>query len=215
MNVTFRTAGLAIVLLLPCLGCVATKNAVSDQPGAGLISSWQPRYSTAVCVRIPAPEEMGPTTTAWERRANAQLASQNAWRLARILAECRLFQEVTVASAADIATNALVIQALPNELPVADPNDPWLLLYGGVVPIYRCFDESVRFTFLQDSKTEFVFPWKTQSLVGVWAPMVAAAGSGWHLSLTVQRPVSESQYWSALRLALIKEMERRSPDPAR
>jgi hypothetical protein len=208
MKMTFRTAGLATMLLLPFTGCVAIKNAVPEKPPASLISQWQPHYASSACVRIPTLEEVNAITNRWERQANVHFASQNADRLARILAECRLFKEVTVSSVAEGATNVLVIQALPNDPPVADPDDAWLMLYGGVVPIYECFDESVRFRFLQGSRKEFVFPWKKQSLVGVWAPVVAEVGSGWHLGLTVQRPVSESQYWSKLRSALIAEMDR-------
>jgi hypothetical protein len=147
-------------------------------------------------------------TNKWERQANMDFASENAHRLASILAECRLFKEVTVSRDADVATNALVIQALPNDPPVADADDAWLMLYCGVVPIYECSDESVRFRFLQGSRKEFVFPWKEQSLIGVWAPVVALAGPGWHLGFPVLRPLPESQYWSALRSALIEEMNR-------
>jgi len=208
MNMTFRAAGLAIMSLVSFTGCVAIKNAAPEKPQASLISQWQPRYSSSVCVRIPTLEEVDAMTNRWERQANIHSASLDAYRLARILSECRLFKEVTVSSIADVATNVLVIQALRNDPPVADPNDPWLMLYGGVIPIYRCFDESVRFRFLPGSRKEFVFPWKERSLVGVWAPVVAAVGPGWHLRLTVQCPVSESQYWSALRSALIEEMDR-------
>jgi hypothetical protein len=194
------------MILVPFTGCVAIKNAVSEKPQASLVSQWQPRYSSSVCVRIPTLEEMDAITNSWERQANIHFASLNAYRLAKILAEIRLFKEVTVSSVAAISTNVLVIQALPNDPPVADPNDPWLLLYGGVVPIYECFDESVRFRFLQGSRKEFVFPWKKRSLMGVWAPVVAAVGSGWYLRL--QHTASESKYWCELRSALIEEIDR-------
>ena len=122
-------------------------------------------------------------------------------RLAEILAKCRLFKGVTVS---DVATNDLVIQALPNRQ-IDDPDDAWLFMYGTVVPIWFHFNEGVRFKFLQGGTNEFVFPWTRQLVFGFWAPVVAVA-PGWHFGI-VAPPSTDSPYWSDLRAAVIKEMD--------
>ncbi len=189
-------SALFVLLLLFLTGCAAIKNGVPPAPQAPLIAQWHPRYPISVCVRIPTQEEFGRKFSKYERELSA-------YRLTNILTECRLFKEVTVSN---IATNALFIEALPNAPQSADADSAWLLLTLGIIPLYNCEDESVRFRFLQGDGTEFVFPWTQETLIGFWAPFVAIAPS-WHLKFIGQKLAPDSPYWSALRSALIEKMD--------
>lgn len=207
--VHYSVAALSTLLLIPVTGCIALKDSVPPVPQAPLIAQWRPRYASSVCVRNPTREDFKDVTNRWELERKIQSGRQNAHRLAQILTQCRLFREITVSNFAP-CTNALVIQALPNNPQYADADSPWLLLYGGVIPIYDRADEGVRFKFVKGGTNDFIFQWSTQSVLGFWAPFVAAVGPGWRLGSIIgwRHVADDSLYWNELRSALIEGMDR-------
>src|SRR5258708_5301307 len=103
---------LATLLLVPMTGCVALKNPVPPAPQSGLVSQWQTRYSRCICVRTPMVEDFEAVTNKWERQSKFESAQREARRLAEILSNCRLFEDLIMSD--NLSTNALVIEALPN-----------------------------------------------------------------------------------------------------
>jgi hypothetical protein len=214
---TRRGGSLISVLsgLLPIAltGCAALKSPAPSFPQPSLASQWHTRYTFSVCVRSPILADFNGVTNHWERQFKMQSASLDANRLAEILSTCRLFESVVVSNI-DSSAESLVIEALPNTPPYADPDQVWLMLYAGVIPIYDRVDKSVRFKFMDKGHDAFLFPWTEQTVIGFWAPFVAALGPGWQLAppLWWKYPRFQGSYWKDLRSALIETMDQHEKD---
>jgi hypothetical protein len=196
----------SLLLVILLSGCVALKNPVPEVPQPTVAAGWKTRYAFSVWVRTPIQNGFKGETNAFDPSAEAQYG---ACRLADILSRCRLFQEVVVSNSAP-GSNVVMIEALPNAPPYADPDEAWLMLYGGVIPVYDCVDEGVRFRFVNGGTNDFVFPRTTESVIGFWVPFVAAVGPGWRFGwfFNWRSLASDSPYWSDLRSSLIQAMDR-------
>ena len=197
-----------LAVLLPVLtsGCIAIKNQAPLAPDPSQLAQWRTRYSSSVWVRVPIEEQLRSATNSLEHDWKVESARLNARRLAETLEQCRLFKEVVVSDSAS-GTNVVVIEALPNSPSYADPDAAWLLLYGGLIPLYVRVDEGVRFRFVNGEGNDFVFPWTEQSVIGFWAPFAAAVGHGWRFGVGSRPEAPDSPYWAELRYCLIKAMD--------
>jgi hypothetical protein len=197
-----------VLVALLLTGCAALKNP-APPPLPSVVAQWRPRYEFSVRVQTSRFDDLAEVTNRWERQWKMQSALSDARRIAEVLSTCRLFEKVVVSNAVQ-GTNELVIEALPNARPYADPDEVWLMMYGGVFPIYDRVDSSVRFRCLSHGGTNsFVFPWTEESVIGFWAPAVAAIGHGWRLAppLWWKCPAYQSSYWSDLRASLIEKID--------
>ncbi len=123
--------GSLLVVFLLMTGCAAVRNAPAPSPSQSLTSQWQTRYSSTLVVKVPTQEDVKGVFD-WK----GQIARQEANRLANAISNCCLFNAVII-SDMPLHADELVIEALPSPPHSADPDQAWLMLYGGVVPIYE------------------------------------------------------------------------------
>ena len=193
------------LLILPFVlplqtGCVVYKNRTSDVPSAAITKQWEVRYPWHICVKIPQEADFICITNESQRKWQlGRTVSETQW-LVEVLKQSHLFNEVTLSNAGTTACD-LTIESSPRIDKVDDFSDPWLLLYCGVVPIYRGISTTVHFKFIDGASGDFYFNWSEHWLAGVWAPVVWAVGPKWSFK------DSSDAYWTAFRSALIDRFD--------
>ena len=216
MNSTFVARiiplSISLLVLLPATGCVVYKNPVPPIPPPAAAGQWPVRYPFRLGVRNPPATDFNCIWNENEGKRELAQARAEAQRLATILSQCHLFNNVVLAEARSTSCD-LTIEALPRIPETADnEKNPWMMfecddnpgviLYGTIIPLYFNNNLGVRFKFLQGAEGEFRFKWTEETIVGFWAPVVGMAGKNWQF----QR--SSGAYWNELRSVLIERFDR-------
>lgn len=190
-------------VLLATTGCVLYKNPASSVPPPTITKQWQVRYPLHLCVKNPHESDFNCITNGYERKWKLEQAYAEAQRLVKILNQCHLFKDVTLSDAGSISCD-LTIEAIPRVFETSEfdwGNNPWIIFYGSIFPLYSENDMGVNFKFLKPTNGDFKFDWTEEYVVGFWALAVDIFGTNWHFS------DSSSQYWNRLRSALIQKFD--------
>lgn len=188
------------LILFVATGCAVYKNPAPSIPGETATLGWHAHYPLHICVRTPQGADFNCIRDKNIRQFELQQSISEAQRLVKILNQCRLFDEVTMSDPESTSCD-ITIAALPRTCERTDYDSPWLLLYGGVLPIYSKNNKGVYFEFLDGSDEEFSFDWTEEMVIGLWAPVVRIAGTNWQFGHT------SNLYWKQLRTALIQKFD--------
>lgn len=132
----------------------------------------------------------------YERKSRYDAARQESERLVRILTDCQLFDEVFLLEEAGRECDCELL-ALPRTVERTSLDDPWLLLYGGVIPSYSKNERGISFRFVKGASGDVIFRWTEEMVIGFWAPVVAGS-KGWAGSRRA------STYWHDLRAEMYR-----------
>jgi hypothetical protein len=189
----------AICLILAVFmmgGCVSYKNPGPSGPPAYTGEEVKRRISVRIGVRVTEEAAFNSLPNAYERKWRYEAARQESERLVRILADCQLFDEVVLLEEAGRECDFELL-ALPRTGERTSLDDPWLLLYGGVVPSYSKNERGICFRFVKGASGDVIFRWTEEMVVGLWAPVVSGS-KGWTSSRRA------STYWRDLRAEMYR-----------
>jgi len=183
------------VALLP--GCVSYKNPGPNGPPVFSQQDIQTRVAIRVGVRAPNKTDFLTVAEPSEREWRYTAALDEAKRLVRILSDCQLFESVVLTESGDTSCDVLLL-ALPRSVERTQLDDPWLLLYGGVIPSHSKNERGVCFRFLRGGTGDVIFKWTEEVVIGLWAPAVSSSSEKWESSR------SSSTYWRDLRTEMLQ-----------
>ncbi len=147
-------------------------------------------------VRVTGAEAFKSLPSEHERKWRYEAARQESERLVQILTDCQLFDEVVLLEGTERECDFELL-ALPRTVERTSLDDPWLLLYGGVVPSYSKNERGICFRFVKGGSGDVIFRWTEEVVIGLWAPVVSGS-KGW----TASRKAST--YWRDLRTEMYR-----------
>lgn len=189
---------LATCLLLATtllVGCATTKNP-GPAPSAHF-SDNELRDKLDITVHVEMPEirdldDMIPDETKIWVYERARFESQ---RLVEILRKCELFKNVVTRRIDPNLERIVTVKALPRKTEGTGFEDPMILIYGGIIPIYSKNNHGVSFA-LVESNSDFHFEWTEETVIGLIAPVMSATQKNWSSKR------ENEDYWNQLRAKL-------------
>jgi hypothetical protein len=178
-------------------GCVSYQHPGPNGPPALSAEELGARLPIKVGIRMPTMVDFQAIPNDSQRQFQYDLAVTESKRLLSILADCQVAQSVSAADT-NVDSYDAVIVALPRSVERTDLDDPWLLLYGGIIPSHSKDERGIAFRFVKGGRGDVVFKWTESRVVGVWAPLVSASGDKWTSSRKA------TTYWQDLRTEMLR-----------
>lgn len=185
------------IILVISSGCASYKNPGPNGPPHFTTDELSRRLHLSVLILKPRISDFSAITDESEQEWRREAADRESQRLQRILLDCQIFDGVTLGDS-PVDGGAVVLRALPRNIERTGLDDPWLLLYGGVIPSYSKNERGVAFRVLRPNSGDFVFKWTEEVVIGLWAPAVAGSSGKWESSR------ARSTYWVDLRHELLR-----------
>ncbi len=186
-----------IVALLILTGCTTVKNPGPTRETNFTEEELKQRIELVVHVERPEMSDLDDMIPEHLKWAIYQSASREAKRLEELLRQCKLFTEV-VSQRDDLDPRPTVtIKPLPRKTEYTGFDDPMILIYGGIFPLYYKENHGVAFS-LKESNREFRFEHTKEAVVGLIAPVMSASSKSWSAR------TEDATYWNKLRAELLK-----------
>lgn len=189
---------LSLIASLPILtGCATVKNPGPTRETNFTEEELKQRIELVVHVERPEMsdlDDMIPEDVKW---AIYQSASRESKRLEDLLRQCNLFTEVVSQRTNLDRRPTVTIKPLPRKSEYTGFDDPMILIYGGIFPLYYKENHGVAFS-LKESNSEFRFEYTTEAVVGLIAPAMSASSKSWSAK------TEDETYWNNLRAELLK-----------
>jgi len=177
-------------------GCASFKNPGPSGPPVYAEAELKQKVAVRIGVRAPEASAFSSVSNEFERKLMFDAALQESERLVQILTDCRLFDAVTLIERSNPDCDFELL-ALPRTVERTSMDDPWLLLYGGVIPSYSKQERGICFRFVKGASGDVIFRWTEEVVIGLWAPFVSSS-KGWTGSRRA------STYWHDLRVEMLK-----------
>lgn len=190
----FRLTAL-LILATGLSGCVTYKNPASNEPPVFSPVELRDQVPCVVTIRAPSIHDFASMSEEWRRQSALTAAQRMSSRLVNILNQCQLFLDVRLIDD-DRDQGDIHIEAIPQPIARTQTDDPWLLMYGGIIPVHSKNEKGIAFHILKGGSGEFTFSWIEESVIGFWAPVVDGSAEKWKSNR------DGSSYWSDLRKAL-------------
>ncbi len=181
-------------------GCATFKN-----PGPPKLASFneqelEERIDLVVHVDMPEMCDLDDMIPDHTKRWVYNRAKYESERLVDTLRKCDLFKSVVTRRIEPDTEQIVTIKALPRIRESTGFEDPMILIYGGIFPIYSKDNHGISFA-LVESNNDFHFEWTEETIIGWVAPVISAANKNWS-----SKRVNEA-YWNQLRAELIDFFE--------
>lgn len=187
------------ILILLLSGCVSYKNSSSIELSGQPEQREQIMIPLKIAVLAPSKPKIDFTKnpkSKWEYESKVN----DAQHLVSILKECHLFSSVKLTHKND-KTCEVLLKALPRTIERSWLEDPWLLMFAGLLPFQTSFDRGFSFEFVRGGTGVVIFDWREDALIGVWAPVVSVSSDNWKINK------SSGAYWPKIRSCLIEALK--------
>jgi hypothetical protein len=188
---------LKMALVVFVAGCVSYQNPGPSGRPTLSVEELAGRLPIKVGIRMPTMVEFQAIPNEHQRQLQYDLALSESKRLLSILTDCQVLQSVSAVESSLDSYDAVIV-ALPRSVGRTDLDDPWLLLYGGVIPSYSKNERGISFRFEKGGHGDVLFKWTESLVVGLWAPFVSASGEKWMSSR------KSTTYWQDLRAEMLR-----------
>ncbi|MDQ8196757.1 hypothetical protein QEH56_01290 [Pelagicoccus enzymogenes] len=177
------------------IGCASVKN-----PGPSAFPSFsEPEVSQTlkltVHVKKPQREDLDDIIPEETKTWIYNRAVYESERLAMLLRKCQLFEQVLTGEPNERKNGSLTLKALPRLHERTGFDDPMILIYLGVFPLWEKENHGVAFQVLE-TQDEFQFSWQEERVIGMVAPLISATNQNWS-----SKRANEA-YWKELRAEL-------------
>lgn len=177
-------------------GCATFKNPGPPQFASFNEQELEERIDLVVHLEMPEMGDLDDMIPDHTKRWVYNRAKYESERLIDILRKCELFKSVVTRRIKPDTEPIVTIKALPRKRESTGFEDPMILIYGGIFPIYSKENHGISFA-LVESNNDFHFEWTEEFMIGWVAPIISATNKNWS-----SKRVNEA-YWNQLRTELL------------